>query len=112
VAIETAKRCHLTVVVFEGDAVAIALASETTEKLDKAGVFGSGIGLVMVNRSRSASTYTRSEIEEELGSELLALITPAPEVAFHANKTGIPILLSQPNAAVAGQLQRLCEKIL
>jgi pilus assembly protein CpaE len=111
VTIETAKRCHLTVVVFEGDAVAISLASELVEKLDKAGVFGSGIGLVMVNRSRSASTYTRTEIEEQLGSELLALITPAPEVAFHANKTGIPILLSQPNTAIADQIKKLCEKI-
>jgi len=109
---EMMKRCHLTLLVLEGDTVALSLASDTVQRLAEVGMAGSRLKLIVVNRSRSASTYTRAEIEERLGKELLTLFTPAPEIAFHAAKMGTPVLLSQPTTVIAAQLRELSDKIL
>ena len=87
------------------------LARDLVETLQVEGTRGSNVGLVMVNRTRTASTYTRTEIEQQVGRELFALITPAPEIAFLANKQGKPILLSQPGTAIASQIKQLSGKV-
>jgi CheY-like chemotaxis protein/MinD-like ATPase involved in chromosome partitioning or flagellar assembly len=110
--LEAARACHLVVLFFEGDAVALSLTHTAIERLSQQGVRGSRLGLVMVNRSRTVTTYTRTEIEEQFGRELLALITPAPEISFHANREGKPILISQPDTPVAMQFKQLSAQII
>jgi pilus assembly protein CpaE len=110
--VDTIKRCHLTVLVMEADAVAMALAGDVAQRLQQAGVLSSSMGLVMVNRARSVSTYSQSEIEQRLGCKLLGLITPAAEIASQANRAGVPILLNQPNTAVGNQFRELSAKVV
>jgi CheY-like chemotaxis protein/MinD-like ATPase involved in chromosome partitioning or flagellar assembly len=109
---EMMKVCHRTILVLEGDTVAINMAVDTLRRLSELGIAGSRLQLVMVNRSRSASTYTRAEVEEQLGKELLALVTPAPEISFHATKSSMPIVLSQANTVTATQLRELGKKVV
>lgn len=109
--LDAVRTCHLVVLIFEGDSVALSLARSVLEKLDREGIRGGNIAAVMVNRSRSAATYTRSDIEEELGRPLHAVITPAPEIAYHANKHNTPILISRPNTAIAIQLKQLSDRL-
>ena len=108
--VETLRNCHIAVLLFEGDAVALTLAREMIDRLDREGI-ASNVSVAMVNRARTASTYTRADIEEQLGNDLLGLITPAPEIAFHANKIGAPIMLSRPDTTVAAQLKQLTAKV-
>jgi hypothetical protein len=98
--------------VLEADAVALSLASGTVSGLTDAGILSSSLGLAVVKRSRTTSMYTREEIEEQLGCDLLGLITPAPEISFHANKVATPVLISQPDTALATQLKQLCAKLV
>ncbi len=107
-----ANRCHLVILALEADAIAIGLAVETIRRLEAAGVVGSRLGLVVVNRSRSASAYTREEIEQQLGGSLVAVVAPAPEVLLHAGKTQTPVILGQPDALVALQLRELSSHLL
>ena len=105
-------RCHSTFLVLESDAVVLQLAVETVKRLEQVGLIGSRLGLVVVNRARSASSYTRDEIEQQLGSKLAAVITPAPEVCFHATKTGTPVVLGQAESILAAQLRELSSRLL
>ena len=106
------NRCHSVILVLEADAIALELATETVKRLAATGIVGSRLWLVVVNRSRSASAYTREEIEQQLGSSLVALVAPAPEVLLHAGKTRTPVILGQPDALVALQLRELSSQLL
>lgn len=75
-------------------------------------IYGGQIGFVLVNRSRSAATYTRSVIEELLQSPLIGVITPAPELFFHAAKAGVPIVTSQPDSLTATQFRDLARLLV
>lgn len=111
-AVESMSHCHLTILVAEADTVALSLAKDTLRRLEATGSAGSRLEWVVVNRSRSASTYTREEMEDLLGAKLLAVITPAPEVFFHATKASTPVLLSMPDTASAVQLRELSRKLV
>jgi hypothetical protein len=111
-ALALAGRCHSTFLMLESDAVVLQLAVDTVKRLEQAGLIGSRLGLVLVNRTRSASTYTRDEIEQQLGGKLAAVITPAPEVSFHATKTGTPVVLGQADTILAAQFRELSSTLV
>jgi CheY-like chemotaxis protein len=111
-AIQAMRRSHLTILVIEPDSVTLALANDMIRRLEGMDLGGSKLRLVMIGRSRSASTFTREEVEEQLDSKLLAVLTPAPEICFHATQTGIPIVLGRPNTATAKQFRTISEAIL
>jgi DNA-binding response OmpR family regulator len=105
-------RCHSAFLVLESDGVVIQLTVETVKRLEQVGLIGSRLGLVMVNRARSTSSYTRDEIEQQLGSKLTAVIAPEPEACFHAAKTGTPVVLGQADTILAAQLRELSSGLL
>jgi len=105
-------RCHTAAVILEADAVALALASHALEQMEALGLVGSRLFPVLVNRTRRAATFARDEIESALGTELAALIAPAPEVFFHSTKSSVPVLLGQPDSLISTQLRELSGKLV
>jgi pilus assembly protein CpaE len=110
-AVEMIERCDSTVLVLEGDPIALQLAKEAIERLEEKGVAGGRLLPVAVNRVRSAAAINREQIEAQLGRPLAAMIAPAPEVFFHASQTGVPVLLDQPDGVVATQLRELSQRV-
>jgi len=106
------KHCNYVVVTVEPDPVALTLAQAMLIMLASMDIYGGQIGFVLVNRSRSAATYTRSVIEELLQSPLIGVITPAPELFFHAAKAGVPIVTSQPDSLTATQFRDLARLLV
>jgi hypothetical protein len=66
---------------------------------------------VVVNRARSASTPTRSTIESTLGSELLSLFTPAPELFAQAAVEGVPVAWTQQTNLQPDMFRELAQRI-
>ena len=54
----------------------------------------------------------KSEIEEMLGMELLALIIPEPDQCFLAGKTGVPVLSQDRDTQLETQLRTLAQRLL
>lgn len=67
--------------------------------------------VVLLNRTQSSLQVPWQEAEQILGRDVIAIISPAPELAFQANESNFPIVLFQPNAIVSNQLQKLAEEI-
>ena len=109
---EALRRCDAIVLVTEATPISLSMAGELLDHLDKSGLGGGRVRVVVVNRTRSATTYTHEELEELFGDRLLALIAPAPEICFHADKVGVPIMLGQPNDVTAVQLRELSAMLL
>jgi DNA-binding response OmpR family regulator len=111
-AVALMQRAFLCAVILEAEATALHLAGEAIARLGQAGLAGSHLAPIVVNRVRSASTYTREEIEERLGSPLATVITPNPEIFFHASRVGTPIVIGQPDGIVSMQIRELAGKLI
>ncbi len=84
------------------------------ELLNEMGDLGVGQGrasVVLLNRTQSSLQISWQEAEQILGRDVVAIISPAPELAFQANEAGVPIVHLQPNAIVANQLHKLAEEV-
>jgi CheY-like chemotaxis protein len=105
------RRATRIILVSEPDNVAIKITGKWLAVLEQMGIGGARLGIVVVNRSNPATSYTRTQLEEALQSELLALITPAPEMCLYANKTGSPILLQQRGTLIETQIRELAQRL-
>ncbi|MDY7040591.1 MAG: response regulator [Chloroflexota bacterium] len=106
------KRCNYIVIAVEPDPVALALAQRMLIGLANIDIHAGKVGFTLVNRSRSATTYTRSEVEKLLQNPLIGVVTPAPEMFFHAAKEGMPIVISQPHSLTATQFSDLARLLV
>jgi len=106
------KKCNQVILVTEPDKIALTLTQRALDSLQALEVEGSRIGVVVVNRTRSASTPTRSTIESTLGSELLSLLTPAPELFAQAAVEGVPVAWAQQTSLQADMFRELAQHIV
>jgi pilus assembly protein CpaE len=105
------RKCNQVILVTEPDKIALTLAQRALDSLQALDVKGSRIGIVVVNRTRSASTPARSTIESALGSELLSLFTPAPELFSQAAVEGVPVAWKQRTSLQADMFRELAQRI-
>jgi Flp pilus assembly CpaE family ATPase len=70
------------------------------------------ISLVSINRTRSAATLTKEDIEEKLGHGLAGLIPPAPELAFQSVTQNRPIVVMDPDGFAARQYRAIAEYMI
>ena len=47
-----------------------------------------------------------------LKHELVAIITPAPELAYQASERGVPMVIMQPESLVARQFRTVAEFLM
>jgi pilus assembly protein CpaE len=105
------KKCNQVILVTEPDKIALTLTQRALDSLQALDVKGSRIGIVVVNRTRSASTPTKSAIESTLGSGLLSLFTPAPELFAQAAIEGVPVAWAQKTSLQADMFRELAQHI-
>jgi len=98
------------VIVIEPNAVTLSMARELVKLLDEEGS-GSRIVIAVLNRAQSSLQTSWQDAENIVGRELKAIISPAPELAFQAVESKVPIVLLQPNSIVAGQLIKLSDEL-
>jgi pilus assembly protein CpaE len=105
------SKCNRVILVTEPDNVALTLTQKALESLQALGVKGNLISIVAVNRARSASAPSRSTIESNLGSELLSLFTPAPELFAQAAVEGVPVAWAQQTSLQADMFREMAQRI-
>jgi CheY-like chemotaxis protein/MinD-like ATPase involved in chromosome partitioning or flagellar assembly len=69
------------------------------------------VSIVVVTRSQSKLQIAWHEVEAMLGREILAIVSPAPELAFQAQEAQMPMVLYQPNAIVSSQIAKLAADV-
>jgi CheY-like chemotaxis protein/MinD-like ATPase involved in chromosome partitioning or flagellar assembly len=99
------------VLVIDPGTTSLTMARELIRELEAGGAPQGRINVVIVNRAQASSQTPWQEVEQLLGQEIRAIISAAPELAFQANESGTPIVLTQPNAIVSNQLLKLAEII-
>lgn len=67
--------------------------------------------LVMVNRVRADVQLSVTQVQENLGRQVVQVIPPAPELAYQAAIRGMPLILVQPDGLLAQQFARLADVV-
>jgi pilus assembly protein CpaE len=105
------KHCRYVLLVTEPQRVALTLAQTMMADLATLDVPREKIGLVLFNRAPSAATITKVAVEGWLG-EVISVIPPAPELAFQAVESAVPLYLMQPGGLVSNQIRDLARLIM
>ncbi len=101
---------HL-ILVTDPQRVTLTMARELLNELGDTGLGQGVVSIVLVNRTHSSLQVSWQEAEQILGRDMLAIISPAPELAFQANEAGVPIVHLQPGAIVASQFLKLADEV-
>jgi CheY-like chemotaxis protein len=91
--------------------VTLNMAREMIKEMESIGIGAGRTNVILLNRAQSTLQVPWQEAEQILNHEMLAIISPAPELAFQAAEAGFPIVLFQPTSIVATQMNKLSDEI-
>lgn len=98
------------ILVVEPNGVTLKMAQALIEELEN--IMGGGrISVVVLNRAQSSLQTPWHEVENILGREVKAIISAAPELAFQAMESNVPMVILQPNAIVSTQFIKLADEL-
>jgi CheY-like chemotaxis protein/MinD-like ATPase involved in chromosome partitioning or flagellar assembly len=69
------------------------------------------MNVVIVNRVQSSIQLTRQKVKEMLGQDVIGMISPAPELSYHAGLQALPMVKAQPENLVSVQINELADQI-
>jgi len=104
--------CSRLVIALEPQRISVMLTRSLLAQLEKLSFGVDKVAIVVVNRTQSASSLSRGMLEGLLGNDIIAIIPPAPEVAFQAADQGEPIIMVQPGNIVSDQFRELARFLL
>ena len=105
------KLCRYIVLVVEPQRVALTLAQAILADLGTMDVLRNRVGIVVFNRAPSATIVDKTTVEKLLG-DVIAVIPPAPELAFQAAEVGVPMVQFQPDSLASSQIRDLAKYLL
>lgn len=105
------RKCHQVLLVVEPDEGCVRAAKAMKELLGAWNIRGSSIRLVSVNRTQSAHQIATQDMEARLESQLLGVVTAAPDLATRATTVGSPFVISAPDSLVATTLIEIADRL-
>lgn len=101
-------RARQVVVTIEPDTLSLTLASRLLDEMNQSlNIPKHQISLVLINKSRSATSFSKSTIEDMLGHDIMGMVPAAPELAFQATQDQRPIVTKAPDSIVAQQYRTI-----
>jgi CheY-like chemotaxis protein len=107
-----ATACNLLFVVAEPVANALAHTKMLIDDLLELGIFKENIQIVVVNRIRSDTQLSMSQMENQLGQSPVVAITPMPELIYMATRMKTIAMISRPDSLTAQQFTKLATFVL
>jgi pilus assembly protein CpaE len=108
---EALMHCDFIALVIEPEPLALACAKGTLTWLEVLGILENRVGIVVVNRARSAMNIPIPRVLSFLGRGFLQTFPPDPEACFDAEKQGAPIILTRPQSIVASSMRELADRL-
>ena len=105
------KEVDQIIILTEPNRVTLNMTKELLKELEVNGIGRGRTNIVLLNRTQSTLQVPWQEAEQMLSHEMLAIISPAAELAFQATEAGMPIIVFQPTSIVATQMSKVSEEI-
>jgi len=104
--------CTDRIVITEGTSSTISQTKLLLEDIAKLGIDPAGICVVLNNRIRSDAQMAWMEVQQSLGHNIAATLTPAPEMFLAAARIHMPAILSQSTNITSQQILKVADLIL
>ena len=101
--------CNEVLVILEGMPNTIAHTKALIDDIAALGTPKKNIKVVLNNRIRSETQLPSSQVQAQLGHEILSTLTPAPELFVQATRMQTPAILCQPDSLTTRQIAKLVE---
>jgi len=104
--------CSLLFVVAEPVTNSLAYSKMLIDDLVELGISKRSIQVVEVNRIRSDTQLSMSQVEDQVGQTPVVAITPMPELLFAAARLKTTAIASRPDSLTAQQFTKLAAAVL
>ena len=101
--------CNEVLVILEGVPNTITHTKALIDDIAALGTPKKNIKVVLNNRIRSETQLPSSQVQAQLGHEILSTLTPAPELFVQATRMQTPAILCQPDSLTTRQIAKLVE---
>lgn len=101
--------CNEVLVILEGAPNTITHTKALIDDIAALGTPKKNIKVVLNNRIRSETQLPSSQVQAQLGHEILSTLTPAPELFVQATRMQTPAILCQPDSLTTRQIAKLVE---
>jgi CheY-like chemotaxis protein/MinD-like ATPase involved in chromosome partitioning or flagellar assembly len=101
--------CNDLLVVIEGVPNTIIRAIALIDDMAALGISKKNIHVVLNNRMRSETQLASSQVQTQLGHEIITTLTPAPELFVQATRMQTPAVVCQPDSLTARQIMKLVD---
>ncbi|HIC88811.1 MAG TPA: response regulator, partial [Anaerolineae bacterium] len=108
---EALQHTDFVVIVMEPKTDALITAEATLSLLNHNGFRGEQVGLVVVNRTPSATNIQLTDILARLRVGLLGVVPPAPEACERALRQNIPMILASPDEITVSCIQEIADRL-
>lgn len=106
------KECDEVILVVDSSPPTIARTKAYIQDLVSTGIDIGRVKAVLVNRIRSDTQITWTEVQERVGQKISVIFTPAPELTYQASIHNIPVVVQQPDSLTAEQFFKLAEEVM
>jgi pilus assembly protein CpaE len=104
-------QCHFTVLVTEREHGSVICGTAMLHQLHAWGVAGRLVGAAVVNRTIYSIPLEMSQIQSELGCDLVGSIPSDAHACLQSQESGVPIVLSAPSHDVSLCLLEITDRI-
>ncbi len=105
-------RSDVIAVVAEPQTVSVSCAATTLSFLKSLGVKGEWVGLVLVNRSRSALSLAPADVHKALDAGILGVIPSAEDACLAAERQKTPLVTAQPEQLASSAFYGLADRLM
>lgn len=109
---KTIPLCNDVLIVLEGVPNTIIRATALIDDIAALGSSKKNIHVVLNNRMRSETQLASSQVQTQLGHEIITTLTPAPELFIQATRMQTPAVICQPDSLTARQIMKLVDFIV
>jgi len=103
---------RFTAVVCEPDPLSVQCARATLSTLQKWGVMGDLVGVVLVNRGTSPNAIPLAALRSSLQAGIAATIPPAADLPLVAAREGVPLATLRPDHMAAAALREFAGRLI
>jgi len=101
--------CNEVLVILEGVPNTITHTKALIDDIAELGIPKKNVKVVLNNRIRSETQLPSSQVQAQLGHEILSTLTPAPELFVQATRMQTPAILCQPDSLTTRQITKLID---
>lgn len=105
-------QCDEILLLVEPSHAGITHTKMMLDSLNFAGISQARVHLILLNRQRTNTQLSWTDVQEALDMEIATVITPAPDLAYRSREDHRPMIMLQPESLTAEQYSKLAALLI